>query len=210
MFSSQLVMGRIMVAGDAAATTKNIMDSGTLFRAGILGWIVVLVCDVLAAWGLYLFFAPVSRGISLLAGWLRIVYAAMLGASIYHYIHIAMIIGSEDHIAAAGMDRVSADVMVRLGVFSDTWAAALIVFSLHLLVLGWLVIRSGYVPRIFGVLMMISFFGYLFDNSVNLLALDLGMTMTVITWIFIVPMVAGEIGLALWLLVKGRNVRLES
>jgi len=207
MFSSELVMGRIMVAGDAAATTHNIIESETLFRAGILGWVVVLVCDVLAAWGLYLFFVPVSRGASLLAGWLRIVYAAMLGASIYQYIHIATMIGSEAHITAAGMDRVSADVMVRLGVFSDTWAAALIVFSFHLLFLGWLVIRSGYAPRIFGVLMMISFFGYLFDNTVNLLALDLGITATVITWIFIVPMVAGEIGLALWLLIRGHRVR---
>jgi len=98
-------------------------------------------------------------------------------------------------------------VMMLLEAFDASWGIALIVFGVHILLVGWLSWKSGYIPGIFGVLMMLSCFGYVFDNTAGLLAPDMGAARTVVMWIFIVPMVAGEVGLGLWLLIRGFRIR---
>jgi hypothetical protein len=208
VFATDFVMGRLEAAGDPAATAANIRASEGLFRAGIFGWLVVLLCDVLAAWGLYVFLEPVSRRLSLLAGWLRLVYAAMLGAAVYNYVHILMIIDPE-HAAAFEGVRQAEQVWLRLTAFSETWLFALGVFGLHLIVLGWLALRSGYVPKVFGILILIAGFGYLINYSTDLMAPGMTTLNTVLAWTFLVPQVAGEIGLAIWLLIKGWKVEVQ-
>ena len=90
--ATDLALGRLVVPGDAAATFQNIRSSEMLFRTGIFSWIIILVCDVLAAWGLYVFFKPVNKSLSLLSGWLRLVYAAILGAALVHLIHALLLV----------------------------------------------------------------------------------------------------------------------
>jgi hypothetical protein len=206
VFATEVTIGSLTVAGDAAATTANIRASETLFRAGILSWVVVLLCDVIAAWGLYVYLRPVSEALSLLAAWLRLVYAAMLGAAIFNYVDILLLLAG-DSAEAADAASLPGRVMMRLDAFDAAWGIALIVFAVHILLLGWLAWKSAYIPGILGILMMLSFFGYVFNNAAGLLAPSMGAAGTVVMWLFIVPMVAGEVGLGLWLLVRGFKVR---
>ncbi|MFC6647875.1 DUF4386 domain-containing protein [Paenibacillus rhizoplanae] len=78
-FSYGYIHGSVVVNGDAAATFARLQSSPSLFRAEILGWIVIIACDVVAAWALYQVLRPVHPGLSLLGAWLRLAYTAVLG-----------------------------------------------------------------------------------------------------------------------------------
>lgn len=60
VFATDFVLGSLIVPGDAAATTNNIKASEMLFRTGIFSWLIILICDVLAAWGA-LYFSQTSK-----------------------------------------------------------------------------------------------------------------------------------------------------
>jgi len=198
VFATDIAMGRLIVPDDAATTINNIQASGMLFRAGIFSWFIVLICDVLIAWGLYLFFKPVNERLSLLGAWFRIVYAAMLGASILHYVEVTTLINEANPEASA-----TGQVWHLIHAFDDTWSLGLMVFGFHILLLGYLVYASGYAPKWLGILLIISFGGYLLINATHLLFPDYENLKSILDWIFILPMIVGEVGLGIWLLYRG-------
>lgn len=205
VFATDVTIGRLLVPNDSTATINNIVASEIVFRAGIFSWFVVLICDVTIAWGLYLFFKPVNEGLSLLSAWFRVVYAAMLGAAILNYVEVTTFIND------ANLEALATDQLWHLlHAFDDTWAIGLMVFGFHILLLGYLVYISGYTPKWLGILLIISFGGYLLINATHLLFPGYERLKSILDWIFILPMIAGEVGLGLWLLIKGRNIVWEN
>jgi ABC-type multidrug transport system permease subunit len=79
-------------------------------------------------------------------------------------------------------------------------------FSFHLFVLGYLVFKSGYLPRILGVLLIVSSFGYLLDSFALTLLPNYADYEEIIILVIFLPNLIGEMALALWLLFKGVNV----
>lgn len=204
VFATDLTIGRLMVPNDATATINNIVASEMVFRIGILSCFVVLICDVTIAWGLYLFFKPVNEGVSLLSAWFRVVYAAMLGAAILNYVEVTTFI-NDTNLEALATDQ----LWHLLHAFNDTWKIGLMVFAFHILLLGYLVYTSGYAPKWLGILLIISFGGYLLINAVHLLFPGYESLKSILDWIFILPMIVGELGLGVWLLIKGRHIVME-
>lgn len=93
-----------------------------------------------------------------------------------------------------------AQALVSVNAFSDGWNAALAIFGVHLLLLGYLVLKSGYVPRAIGVLVMIASAGYLMDSFGGLLSTDYNANVALFTFV-------GEVLLMGWLLWKGAKLR---
>jgi len=205
--ATDLALGRLVVPGDAAATFHNIQASEMLFRTGIFSWLIILVCDVLAAWGLYVFFKPVNKSLSLLTAWLRLVYAAILGTALAHLIRALLLVRGDAALADMGVKRLQAHVLLSVQAFDGTWSLGLVVFGLHILMLGYLAFKSGYTPKIFGVLLMIAFLGYVLIHSAHVLVPGYENSIKIIEWILLIPMVVGEVGLAVWLLIKGGKSR---
>lgn len=193
-----VTIGSLIVEGDAASTINNIKTSEMLFRIGVFSWLVILICDVLAAWGLYIFLKPVNKSLSLIMAWFRLIYAAILGAALLNFVYVLLLI-KDDGPAA---DQLQANVLLFLNGFYNLWGVGLIIFGLHILFLGYLAFRSGYIPKILGILLIIAFFGYLITNLLDLLLPDYEDLKTIIEWIFIIPMLS-EVALGIWLLAKG-------
>jgi hypothetical protein len=205
--ATDVTIGRLAVPDDTAATLSNIQASGMVFRAGVFSWLIILICDVLAAWGLYVFFKPVNRDLSLLSAWIRLVYAAILGTALLKYIEVLSLTNGGEVSALLGTELLQARVALLLDAFDDMWSFGLVVFGIHLLILGYLVFKSGYAPKFFGVLLYIAFLGYLVTNLANLLSPAYESFEMILQWIFIVPMVVGEVGLGVWLLIRGAKVQ---
>lgn len=204
--ATNMTIQRLIVPGNAVATTDNIQSSEILFRVGVFSWLIILICDVLAAWGLYVFLKPVNRSLSLLTAWFRLGYVVILGAALLNYIVVMLLVRGDAYLAAIGSDQLQAQVLLFLNGFHETWSLGLVVFGLHILLLGYLAFTSGYIPKIFGVLLFIAFVGYSFSNAANLLFPSYGNYKTTVDLVFILPMVVGEPGLAVWLLWKGVNI----
>jgi hypothetical protein len=200
--ANDITIGKLVVEGNAAETLNNILASKTTFNAGIYSWLIILVSDVVAAWGLYIFFKPVHKNQSLLAAWFRLIYAAMLAAAIFSLVHVHLLIHQSLPFAEDIRVQLGRDVLFYLEAFDSTWSLSLIVFGIHILLVGILTLKSGFVPKIFGIILIIAFAGYVIIHSSYLLFPQYRDAMRIVAWIFLFPML-GEVALGIWLLIIG-------
>ena len=204
VIATDLTIGKLIVIDNAAVTTDNIKASEMLFRFGVLNWLIVFICDVLAAWGLYIFLKPVNKDLSLLMAWFRIVYVTILGIALLNYIKVLLLISSDNYVSALGSHQFQLQVMFLVNAFDNMWSVGLIVFGLHIFLLGYLAFKSGYIPKTLGILLIIAFGGYVITNLGNLLVPVYRDYKKIIEYIFIIPMLS-EVALGFWLLIKGGN-----
>lgn len=202
VIANDLSINRLIVTGNAAETVRNIMNSALLYRTGVFAWLIILVCDALAAWGLYNFFKPVNKNLSLLMGWFRIVYVAMLGAAMLNLVYVLPMTEDAGYLSAYGSQQLEAQVMFYLNAFHGAWSLSLVVFGVHILLLGYLLIKSGFRVKILGIIMVIAFAGYTLVNIAKLLSPQYERLIELMEWIFLAPML-GEIAVGIWLLLKG-------
>ncbi len=189
----------LVTQGDAARTATDIMASEALFRLGIASLFLVVALDVVVACALYRVFAPVSNGMSMLAAGFRVVYAAVFMVAISRLVGVLGLLGNDDHLAVFGTDQVNAQALSKINAFYDVSGAGYVLFGLHLLVVGYLAYRSGYVPKLLGILVGIAGIGYAFDSFAAVLSASPSIEIGTFTFI-------GELLLALWLVIWGRRL----
>ncbi len=198
-FADFSIRQNLMVPGDAATTAQNIMADELLFRIAICDFLIVAILDVVIAWALYVFLKPVNQSLSLLMAWFRVVYAAMLAIVLLNFVIALQLLSGADYLAVFETDQVQAQMMVFLEAFDYGWNIGLVIFGLHLLLLGYLVYTSGYIPKILGVLLIIAGFGYPIDSFGKLLSPTYEANIALFTFI-------GEVLLIVWLFVKGAKI----
>ncbi len=152
-FASFRALPTLFDPNDAAPTSQNILAHRGLFVAALFAFLLNFLGDVVAAWGLYWLLRPVSASVSMLAAWVRVVFAAMGLAAVLELATAYRLLTKPSFLTALGRDRLDAQVQVAVGGFGVQFAFALIVFGVYLVVLAWLVYRSGYVPRWLGVVL---------------------------------------------------------
>ena len=205
-FSYFFVLEGLIVPGDAATTANNIMANELLFRIAIASFLIVIVLDVVVAWAFYVLLKPVNKSLSLLTGWFRLVYSTIFGIALLNLVNALRLLIDADYLTVFGTDQLHAQVLLSLNAFSDGWAIGYIFFSLHLFFLGYLVFKSGYIPKILGVLLIISSPAYLIDNVAILLLPNYENYEAIISLVVFVPAFIGEFSLMLWLLFKGSKI----
>jgi hypothetical protein len=198
-FGKFVAVDGLVTPGDAARTATDIMASEGLFRLGIVSLFVVVALDVVVAWALCRVFGPVSTGISLLAAWFRLVYAGVLLVAVSHLVGVLRLLGDDGYLAAFNADQLQAQALSGIHSFGEVFGAGLLLFGLHLLVVGCLAYRSGYVPRVIGVLLAVAGLGYVVDSVAAILFRGSWTDVSSFTFI-------GEFLLALWLVVRSSRV----
>jgi len=206
MFAQFFVRQSLIVPGDAAATAANVMASEMLFRAGIAADLIMIMADIALALVFYLLFRPVSHGISLLAAFFRLIQAAVLGANLLYLVFALQMFSGAGALTAVGTDQLQALGLAFLNAHATGYALALAFFGISLLLLGYLVFKSGYVPRIFGILLVAAAIGYLFDTFARVLLPTYSEYQAIFDTIVVTPAFIAELALTVWLLFKGVNV----
>lgn len=182
------VLGALVVPGDASATAGKIAASETLFRVGIALFVVIVVLDVIVAAALRSVFASVNSAVSSTAAWFRVAYAAVFLVAI-----------AQLALALTALDQPEA-ALASVTAFTTIWDFALIIFGAHLLLVGYLALRSGFVPRVFGILLLIAGVGYLVDGFMSVLVAQPPFSLATFTFV-------GEVALIFWLLIAGGRRR---
>jgi len=191
-----VVLDGLVTPGDAARTAADIAGADGLFRLGVLSLITVIVLDVVVAWGLYRVFSPVNRHLSLLAAAFRLVFAAVFLAAVGQLLGALRLLGDDAYLSVFSAEQLHAQALLGITAFNDLWDVALGLFGVHLLLEGFLVYRSGYAPRLLGVLLAIAGLGYLIDSVGTVLSPGPWSSVGAFTFI-------GEFVLALWLVIRG-------
>ncbi len=202
-FAEFYVRQGLTVPGNVAATAANIVASASLFRAGFASDLVVFVIEVALAAVLYVLFRPVSRTLALLMAFARLAMATILGLNMLNMFTALQLLTGAEYTAAFSEGQRHALAFVFLNAHTSGYALGMVFFGLHLAVLGYLVYRSGFLPRILGIVMVGSALGYLANSFTVFLAPDYTATLAVVV---ILAAILGELPLALWLLAKGVNV----
>ncbi|WP_229238268.1 DUF4386 domain-containing protein [Dyella amyloliquefaciens] len=202
-FAEGYVMNSLVVAGDAAATAHNIMASPGLWNLSVAGNLLVPVFAVAQTWIFYLLLRPVSRQLALLSVVFMLVSLSVESVSKLFLLAVMPILASAAHPGA--FDPVQAQSLAHLSLILHDIAfnIALIFFGVGCLVDGFLIIKSGYLPKLIGWLMQIAGLCYLIACFAALIAPALA---NAITPAILIPPLIGEASFCLWLLFKGVNV----
>lgn len=182
------VIGRLTVADDATATAANLVASAGLFRLAAVGVLVVALLDVVVAWGLDELLHGVHRSLSKLGAWLRLIYAALFAVA-----------AGELFAALRAAPTNPAEALFRLDGFQQGWQIALVVFGVHLVVVGALVWRAPFISRVFGALLVVAGLGYFVDGLGVLLSPSYALSLGSFTFV-------GELLFMCWLLARGRKL----
>lgn len=203
MFANFAVVEGLLVPDNAQATVNNLTANLPLFRAGIVAFLVVLITDVLAAWGLFAFFEPANSSISRLASWFRLVYTALFGAALFGLVSIQGLVSNPALAAWIEPAQLQGQVMLYFSEFNTTWTFSLVLFGAHLFVLAVLIIRTGHAPKWIGFFLLLAAFGYLADSLAQYLLPTYADYETIFLMLVAIPGILGEVALSLWLLFKG-------
>lgn len=155
------IHARLVVPGDAVATVDNILAAGSLFRIGVVSGLVMYTVDILYVLALYRLLASVDRNQAVLMAVLGLMGVPIAMLNQAHEAAVLSLLSGADYLKAMPADQIRAQVMLYLDVHGQGNLVAIVFWGLWLLPLGWLVYRSGFFPRLLGVLLMIGCFGWL-------------------------------------------------
>lgn len=184
-----------LVVSDAAATLKNIRTSNLLFRASFAMYLVEAVCDVSLALVFYVLLKPVSRNIALLAAFFGLVSTTTFAfAELFYFCPAAITLGDG---SIASTAQQAAFTQTALNIYGFGATAFALFYGIESVLRGYLIFRSGYLPRLLGVLLALGGLGFVAKNFVFVLvpAYDAA--------IYALPMFVAIVPLTAWLLLKG-------
>src|SRR6476620_6233068 len=176
-FGNFVAIQPLVTPGDAAKTAIDISNSEALFRWGTASLILV-------AAALLRLFEPVNRSLAITAAWFRVAYAAVYLVAIIQLV-IALGLLEDPNQALRAIDA-----------YGTIWLVGLIIFGVHLLLIGYLAYRSGFMAKVFGILLVIAGLGYIADGFVAVLVP--GPSISIGQFNFV-----GEVALIFWLLIRG-------
>lgn len=189
----------IVVSGDAAATAENLVANEGLFRWGLAGQAVVILIELVLAAVLYVMFRPVSRPVSLAAAFGRMSEGVVMSVKLLTGILALFAVSGAGALAAFDREQLDGLGMLFLdanGFMDLVWG---LFFALHLALLGWLVYKSGFFPKVLGILLVLAGVGYFAETFGVIIAPDLAGTLETVVVVLAVP---GELVFALWLVIK--------
>jgi hypothetical protein len=204
LFGEAFVRGSLIVPRDPAATANNILGSELLFRAGLAGELLTCVCDVAMSWILYVLLRPVSRNLALLAAFFRLTFVGIYSvAKLFEIAALAALDGAE-YLKAFKPQQLQDLAYLSLRVHGLGYGVSLLFFGVSCILFGYLIRKSGYLPKILGALLVIGGAGYVIFSLAQVLAPGFA-AQYLFPWMLL-PAFPAELGLALWLSVKGVNL----
>jgi hypothetical protein len=197
-FGEAYAPGVTFVLGDPAATAHRILANESLFRWGFAGYLVEALCDAMLTMAFWVLVRPVHRNLAMLMVVFRIISTCGFGASEVLYFTALPTLRGAQTVATMQPGQMDALVYILLrtaafgeSLFSMFYGAANIVF-------GWLIYRSRYVPRVFGVGLIVMGVGFTLRTFLVVLAPAYASGLLLSTAVFFIPFI-------FWLLVKGVN-----
>ena len=193
------VVGKLVVPGNAAATATNVLTQEALLRWGFAAALIAVACHIVYTVLFYDLLKPVNRSISLLAVCFSLVGIALQAISSLFELAPLIVLGGDHSLSAFTAKQLQEQAFLFLNLNMQAFNIYLIFFGFWLILTGYLIFRSTFLPRILGALLMLDGLGWLIYLSPPLAS-------------SLFPYIAAASALAepfliLWLLIVGVNVQ---
>src|SRR3954467_8095962 len=198
VYAQAFVSDRLVMMHDAAATAANILANQSTYRLGFTVYLIEMAGQIATAVLFYQLLKPVSRTGAMLAAVFELTGCGIKIFSRLFYFAPLLVVGrAAPSLSAFNKEQLDAIALLLLKINDNGAAIALAFFGFSTLLQGWLIYRSGFLPRWLGVIGMISGLGWL-----TFLSPPLGMRLFIYVALFALIGVVAMIG---WLLTVGVN-----
>jgi hypothetical protein len=191
---------KLIVPDNATATAHNIIAFSLLFRLGFLGYLVEAFTDVALTLLLYVLLRPVHANLAKLAVLFRIMATATFTFGELFYFAPSLILGGDGYLKTFSPDQLNTLVLLSLNLYTLVGGLFTVFYGIASLILGYLTVRSGYLPRALGALWILGGLGFVTWNVLLVL------TPEHVPALLPVPQLLATFSLGLWLLVRGVDV----
>ena len=204
LFSIIYVPITLIVVEDAAATASNILANESLFRMGIAGSLITQLIFIFVVLVLYKLFKPVDKNHASLMVIFALVGVPIAMLNTLNRVAALLLLSGADFLKVLGADQLQALMMFFLNLNEQGVIIASIFWGLWLFPLGYLIYKSGYFPKIVGVLVAMAGFGYLIGSFTYILLPNYEAIATVLEL-----MTVGETVFMIWVVLKGAKIPSE-
>jgi hypothetical protein len=199
-FGEAYAPSQLIVSGDATATAHNLIASDLLYRLSFLGYLIEAFTDVTLAFLLYVLLRPVHANLAFLTVLFRIMATATFFVAEVFYFAPSLILHGDGYLKTFSADQLHALALLSLNVYGFTGGVSSVFYGVASLAFGYLMVRSGYLPRVLGALWVLGGLGFVASAVVLVLA------PSNTSPLLMVPQVLAGLSLGLWLLVRGVDV----
>jgi hypothetical protein len=199
-FGEFYVPDKLIVPSDAAATAKNVIAHEYLFRMGFAAYLVEATCDIALTLIFYVLLSPVGKNLALLAAFFRLVSTSVFGVAELFYFAALPILGGSDYLKTFSPEQLNTLALLSLKLYGYCGEIFMVFYGVASILFGYLIFRSGYLPKILGALLALAGFGFVTSNFALVFAPAYASSG------FLLPMPIAALSLTLWLLVRGVNV----
>jgi len=204
IFSELFVRGKLVVSGDAVATSNNIIHSFSLWRVGIGADLLMHVLDIPVMLIIYILLRRVNKNLALLVLLFNIVQTAVLAADILNLVAAMLPLENAAYLKAVDPNVWMAQSYLSIKLHNYGFGVGLIFFGFVCILEGYLIYKSRFFPRWIGILMQIAGACYLINSLSLLLAPSIA---NMIFPAILVPCFVAELSFCLWMIIKGINVQ---
>lgn len=187
-----------LIESNPSITTANFIHNHVQLGNGLIGFLVMLLFDFVLVWSLFGLTKSISKNISFLASFFRLMHALFFGVALFKLWEIYEL--TFNAIISTNLQNSVSELLYD---FDTLWTVGLIFFGVHLIVLGSLMIKSIFIPKTLGILLILAAIGYIIDGMAKMLLSNYVEYKDVFEVIVIMPSVIGEFSFTVWLLIKG-------
>lgn len=195
-FGEAYAPSQILVAGNAAATAHNIVTHDLFFRLGFVGYFGEAITDVAQAFLLYVLLRPVHANLALLAVLFRLLATATFAFAELFYFAPSLILGGDGYLKTFSPEQLHTLTLLSLNIYTAGGYLFNVFYGIPAMIFGYLMFRSGYLPRVLGALWVVGGLGFVSSSVVWLFAPSAAAFL-------LPPQPIAGLSLCLWLLVRG-------
>ncbi|WP_439882457.1 DUF4386 domain-containing protein [Pontibacter sp. MBLB2868] len=200
LFSEVFVRQALRVSGNALATAQNIQAHEMLFRWGFVADLINFVVGLPSVLILYYLFKRVNKFLLQLALLFVVIQTAVIAVNLLNQITPLLLLGNEAYLNTLPPNQLATLSLLSLNVQAQGYAIGLVFFGFYCVIVGYVIFKSQMLPKLLGVLYIISGLGYLINSFT--MFLSTGFANPVFNYVAI-PIFIGELSLCLWLLIMG-------
>src|SRR4029077_8814654 len=161
VFGQMVVLGMLVVPASATATAANILSHESLLRLGFVASLMTVPFHLIWAVLFYGLFKPVNRSVSLLAGFVMLLGCAMWALSSLLHLAPLLVLEGKRPIGAIAPEQLQALALMLVKLNAQAYDIGLVFFGFWCVLIGYLILKSFFLPRIIGALEMLAGLGYL-------------------------------------------------
>jgi len=196
-FGETYVPGRLMVSNDIAETARRVAGSLGLFRAGFAGYLLEAMCDLALTAIFYFLLRPVSRPLSLIAACFGIFSTAVFAVGEMFYFFAALPAMNAGLAGALTPNARASFAYLCFTGYGSVFGIFAGFYGISVMLRGYLIYRSGYLPRVLGALALLGGAGFVVLNFTVVLAPHCS------TMLLVLPMFVAMVSMAVWFLARG-------